>query len=36
MISGVQIFWKLMALQMKLKLINVVDVIINVKTIINK
>jgi hypothetical protein len=36
MMSGVQIFWKWIALQMKLRLINVVDVIINVKIIINK
>ncbi len=31
MISGVQISWKWIVLEMKLRLINVVDVIINVK-----
>jgi hypothetical protein len=36
MIVGVEIFWKWLALQMKLRLINVVDVTINVKIIINK
>jgi len=36
MIVGVEIFWKWIVLQMKLRLINVVDVTINVKIIINK
>ncbi len=36
MIVGLEIFWKWIVLQMKLSLINVVDVTINVKIIINK
>jgi hypothetical protein len=36
MIVGLEIFWKLIVLQMKLRLINIVDVTINVKIIINK